>query len=53
MLEKEGHSHSSIAGVHINGGPVLCGVQEDFGYSAILKAADTGRIPNARVFEIE
>jgi hypothetical protein len=53
VLEKQGSSHSGIAGVHVNGCPVLCGAQEDFSEPAILEPTGPGRIPDAAVLEIE
>jgi hypothetical protein len=53
VLEKQGSSHSGIAGVHVNGCSVLCSGQEDFGEAAILKPARPGRIPDAAVLEFE
>ena len=53
MLEKQRSGHSGIAGVQINGCPVLCGAKEDFSESPIIKATDASRIPDATVLEIE
>jgi hypothetical protein len=53
VLKEQGSSHSGIAGVHVNGRPVLCGAKKDFSEPAILEAAGAGRIPDATVFEIE
>jgi hypothetical protein len=53
VLEQQGGRDSSIPRVHVHGGPLLCGSQEDFSETAILKPAGPGRIPDATVLEIE
>jgi hypothetical protein len=53
VLEKERGGDGSVPRVHVNGGPVLGGRQEDFGEAAIVKAAGAGRIPDATVLKIK
>jgi hypothetical protein len=53
VLEQQGSRDRRIAGVGINGRPVLRGVQEDFGELAILEPANASGVPNAAMLEVD
>src|SRR3984893_9245123 len=53
MLEQERGCDRSIPRVHVNGGPVLSGVQEDFGQITVLEPPNASSVIDARLLETE
>ena len=53
VLEKQRSGHGGIAGVHVNGCPVLCGVQKDFCKRTIFEPADAERVADPAVLEVQ
>src|SRR5262249_20106546 len=51
VLQQQGGRHRRVAGVCVNGCPVLAGSEEDLSEGAVLEPADAGRIPDPFVLE--
>jgi hypothetical protein len=53
MLQQEGGGYRGIPRVHVHGGAVLTGVQEDFSKIAVLEPSDPGRVVYSAMLETE